>query len=77
VKGSEKLTFSKDIRPTDFGPNDVVSFTIKQPLLGKILTNPNCTTCIRHQCRKTIVLSCHRCLNDTGIEKNEQHLNEN
>jgi hypothetical protein len=30
---------------------------------------------IRHQCRKTTVLSCHRCLSKTGVEKNEQHLN--
>jgi hypothetical protein len=29
-----------------------------------------------HQCRKTIVLSCNRCLIDTGVEKkNELHLN--
>ncbi len=24
---------------------------------------------IRHQCRKTTVLSCHRCLINTGVEK--------
>ncbi len=24
---------------------------------------------IRHLCRKTAVLSCHRCLIDTGVEK--------
>ncbi len=24
---------------------------------------------IKHQCRKTIVLSCHRCLINTGVEK--------
>jgi hypothetical protein len=30
---------------------------------------------IRHQFRKTTVLSCHRCLNNTGVDKNEQHLN--
>ncbi len=24
---------------------------------------------IRHQCRKIFVLSCHRCLIDTGVEK--------
>jgi hypothetical protein len=29
----------------------------------------NRTARIRHQCRKTIVLSCHRCLINTGIEK--------
>jgi hypothetical protein len=29
----------------------------------------NGTTHIRHQCRKTAVLSCHRCLINTGVEK--------
>jgi len=29
----------------------------------------------RHRCRKTTVLGCHRCLINTGVEKNEQHLN--
>jgi len=33
------------------------------------------TTRIRHLCRKPNVLSCHRCLIKTGVEKNEQHLN--
>jgi hypothetical protein len=32
---------------------------------------------IRHQCRKTTVLSCHRCIINTGVEKNEQHLKLN
>jgi hypothetical protein len=32
-------------------------------------------THIRNQCRKTTVLSSHRCLINTGIEKNELHLN--
>jgi len=35
----------------------------------------NRTVCIRHQCRKTAVLSCHRSLIIIGVEKNEQHLN--
>ncbi len=35
----------------------------------------NRTAKIRHQCRKTTVLSCHRCLINTGFEKNEPHLN--
>jgi len=34
----------------------------------------NRTACIRHQCRKTTVLSCHRCLINSGVEK-EQHIN--
>jgi hypothetical protein len=29
----------------------------------------NGTVCIRHQCRKTTVLSCLRCLINTGVEK--------
>ncbi len=29
----------------------------------------NRTTSIRYQCRKTTVLSCHRCLINTGVEK--------
>jgi len=29
----------------------------------------NGTVRIRHQCRKTTVLSCHRCLINTGVEK--------
>jgi len=36
----------------------------------------NRTAHIRHQCKKTAVLSCHRCLINTGVEKiNMQHLN--
>ncbi len=34
-----------------------------------VLDLTNRTVCIRHQCRKTAVLSCHRCLIDTGVEK--------
>ena len=34
----------------------------------------NRTAHIRHPYRKTIVLSCHRCLINTGVEKNEQNL---
>jgi len=29
----------------------------------------NRTTHMRHQCRKTTALSCHRCLINTGVEK--------
>jgi hypothetical protein len=29
---------------------------------------------IRHQCRKTTVISYHRCLINIGVEKNEQYL---
>ncbi len=33
----------------------------------------NRTARTRHQCRKTTVLSCHRCLNNTGVEKMNSH----
>ncbi len=33
----------------------------------------NTTAHSRHQCMKTMVSSCHRCLINTGVEKNEQH----
>ena len=35
----------------------------------------NGTARIWHDCRKTTVLSCHRCLINTVVGKNEQHLN--
>jgi hypothetical protein len=39
-------------------------------LLPKVWANDfNRTACIRHQCRKTTVLKCHRCLFNTGVEK--------
>jgi hypothetical protein len=36
---------------------------------------PNRTTHIRQQCRKATVSSCYRCQINTGVEKNELHLN--
>ncbi len=35
----------------------------------------NGTAYIGHECRKTTVLNCHRCLINTGVEKNELYLN--
>jgi len=32
------------------------------------------TAHIRHQCRKATVLSCNRCLLNTGVKENERHL---
>ncbi len=43
--------------------------------INKTFYNCNRTTHIRHQCRKTTVLTCHGCLFNTGVEKNELHLN--
>ncbi len=40
-----------------------------------MLVQADRTTRIRHQCMKTTVSSCHRFLINTGVEKNEQHLN--
>ncbi len=37
----------------------------------------NRTAHIRHQCRKTTVLSCHRCQINTGVEKNELNMDLN
>jgi hypothetical protein len=39
------------------------------------LVNVNGTANIIHQCRKTTALRCHRCLINTCVEKNEQHIN--
>ncbi len=36
---------------------------------------PHITVHDIHLCRKTTVLSCHRCLINTGFENNEQHFN--
>jgi hypothetical protein len=38
-------------------------------LAAKMFTNR--TTHIRHQCRKTTVLSCRICLINTGVEKTD------
>jgi hypothetical protein len=43
-------------------------------ILGKDL-EWNGRACIRHQCRKTAILSCHRFLINSGVESNEEHLN--
>ncbi len=37
--------------------------------LGRFSQLGNRTAHIRHQCRKTTLLSCHRCLINTGVEK--------
>jgi hypothetical protein len=37
--------------------------------IQQLFTLHNRTTHIRHQCRKTTVLSCHRCIINTGVEK--------
>ncbi len=39
------------------------------------LQQHNRTAHIRHKCRKTTVLNCHRCLINTVVEKMEKHLN--
>jgi hypothetical protein len=39
------------------------------PSKSCVLNHHNLTMHIRHQCRKTTFLSCHRCLIKTGVEK--------
>ena len=50
-----------------------VSFEVWGKYLGcdyiKNIFAKNRTACIRHQCKKTTVLSCHRCIINTGVEK--------
>jgi hypothetical protein len=40
---------------------------IKETLRGILVMHR--IACIRHQCRKAAVLSCHGCLINTGVEK--------
>jgi hypothetical protein len=42
---------------------------IKKKFPSSLMMRPNRTACITHQCRKMTVLSCHRCLINTGVEK--------
>ena len=35
----------------------------------RLIKNSIRTALIRHQCSKTTVLSCHRCLTNAGVEK--------
>jgi len=44
-------------------------------LLAVIMLSARLIACISHQCSKTTDLSCHRCLINTGVENNVQHLN--
>jgi len=59
------VTGSKTVGITD-------SYPMKIPANMPLNCKKNCsnrTACIKHQCRKTTVLSCHRCLINTGVEK--------
>ncbi len=47
-----------------------IKFTL---LMFRILASSHRTAHIRHLCRKRTVSSCHRCLINIGVEKNEQH----
>jgi len=59
-----KLSVGGDLRT--FGDEQRVSRSWRTKFELKIR---NGTVHIRHQCRKTTVLSCHRCLINTGVEK--------
>jgi 6-phosphofructokinase len=52
----------KLIEARDSGDNITIFFKSNNTFYNR-------RTCIRHQCRKTIVLRCHRCLINTVIEK--------
>jgi len=47
----------------------LVNGTFKLENIQTKVIQLNGTVCIRHQCRKTAVLSSHRCLINTGVEK--------
>ncbi len=47
----------------------MVNGTFKLENIQTKVIQLNGTACIRQQCRKTAVLSCHRCLINTGVEK--------
>ncbi len=59
------------------GPFQLLAITLEKFIKIPRVTDKhdNRTAHIRHLCRKTTVLSCHRCLINTGVETNEQHLN--
>ncbi len=55
--------------------NRLLADEIKLFFSPALTKEANRTVWIRQQCRKTTVLSCHRCLINTGVKKNELHLN--
>jgi hypothetical protein len=73
--------FSKRINFTRLYPGYVQPFSVvltcyayplgsgTRPLTVLPTNNTNGTAHIRHQCRKTTVLSCHRCLINSGVEE--------
>jgi hypothetical protein len=48
---------------------------VKRERKRRLIWTLNRTEHIRHKYRKTTVLSCHKCLIKTGVEKNEKLLN--
>jgi hypothetical protein len=49
--------------------NFILSVAVKFIMLSVVASAQLLTARIRHQCKKTIVMSCHRCLINTGVEK--------
>ncbi len=60
-KKTQNLQVTEEAWVNDF--SFVVQYVMKENYIR------NGTTCIRHQCRKTAVTSCHRCLINSGVEK--------
>jgi len=51
------------------GSNTAAAGSGKEMVTKNVNCSYNRTTRIRHQCRKTTVLSCPRCLINTGVER--------
>ncbi len=58
-------------------PFRIMTQHVKSYYVEYFLYSEHCNrrTHIRHQRKKTTVLSCHRCHINTAVEKNEQRLN--
>jgi hypothetical protein len=46
-----------------------LNYSVRSAVDGTMRIKGNRTAHIRHQCIKATVLSCHRCLINTGVEK--------
>jgi hypothetical protein len=55
-------------------PQMQISIPYWDPCWGSFLSF-NRTAHIRQQCREEIFLSCHKCLINTGVEKNDPRIN--
>jgi hypothetical protein len=62
----KNVVYNIDLCPSNFSVNDTFNVSAFESLNNSKFIVPQY---IRHLCRKTTVLSCHRCLFNTGIEK--------